>query len=77
MTPNRMTKIFNKSGGCNEDCLNCQFPDCYKPEITIQKGNEYVREKDDETLTSQQKIYTLELGGYGGASPNLSKKFLY
>lgn len=30
MTQNRMTKIFNASGGCEEDCLNCKYPDCYK-----------------------------------------------
>ena len=35
MTTNMMSRIFKKSGGCNEDCLNCKYPDCYKPELTI------------------------------------------
>lgn len=30
MTQHKMTKIFNKEGGCDEDCFNCKYPDCYK-----------------------------------------------
>ena len=37
MTANRMAKIYTENGGCNEDCLNCKYPDCYKPMKAIIK----------------------------------------
>lgn len=79
MTQNRMTKIFNKKGGCNEDCFNCPFPDCYKPvsEMECTRNTMHISRVDKESGESQAKMFTVMLGGYGGARPNLSKKFLY
>lgn len=31
MTNTQKKRIFIKRGGCNEDCFNCKYPDCYKP----------------------------------------------
>lgn len=39
MTQHKMTKIFIKKGGCNEDCFNCKYPDCYKPSYMMKKEN--------------------------------------
>lgn len=77
MTQNRMTKIFNAKGGCNEDCFNCPFPDCYKPPQDM-KYNEsfFVSRVDKEEIgESQARMYTVMLGGYGGVRPNISKKY--
>lgn len=35
MTQTQMNRIFIKNGGCNEDCFNCKYPDCYKPSKEI------------------------------------------
>lgn len=75
MTPNKMTKIFNKKGGCSEDCFNCPYPDCYKPSQEIKFNESFAVTKT--AGKSQSRMFTLNLGGYGGARPNLSKKFLY
>lgn len=75
MTQTKMTKIFNKKGGCDEDCFNCPYPDCYKPSQTIKSDESFIIPK--MSGKSQARMFTLKLGGYGGARPNLSKKFLY
>ena len=77
MTQNKMTKIFNKKGGCNEDCFNCPFPDCYKPVNDMKYNESFSVSKAICGTESQARMFTLELGGYGGARPNISKKFLY
>ena len=77
MTQNKMTKIFNKKGGCNEDCFNCPFPDCYKPSQKMKYDESLFVSKAVAEVESQARMFTLELGGYGGARPNISKKFLY
>lgn len=67
-----------KYQGCNEDCFNCSYPDCYKPA----QGMKPIHHKDgigrakEKKLTSQQKMYSLCLGGKGTNSPNSSKSFL-
>lgn len=76
MTQNRMTKIFNKKGGCNEDCFNCPFPDCYKPTQEMKYNESFFVSKAVVEAESQARMFTLELGGYGGPRPNISKKFL-
>ncbi len=75
MTNNKMTRIFNKKGGCTEDCFNCPFPDCYKPSQDIKFNESFT--VPNITGKSQARMFTVMLGGYGGARPNLSKKFLY
>lgn len=69
-------KGWRKFKGCSEDCLNCPYPDCYKP------AKEIKHEFNMKTLLfggseaeSQQRMFTLELGGHGGATPNISRKF--
>lgn len=76
MTQNKMTKIFNKKGGCNEDCFNCPFPDCYKPSQKLKCDESFFVSKAVVEVESQARMFTLELGGYGGPRPNISKKFL-
>lgn len=76
MTQNKMTKIFKRRGGCNEDCFNCPYPDCYKPTQEMKYNESFSVSKAESTGESQARMFTLELGGYGGARPNISKKFL-
>ena len=40
MTEHKKTKIFKKKGGCNEDCFNCKYADCYKPTHLMKKGKQ-------------------------------------
>ncbi|MEE0897509.1 MAG: hypothetical protein U0L88_07770 [Acutalibacteraceae bacterium] len=40
MTEHKKTKIFKKKGGCNEDCFNCKYADCYKPTHLIKRGKQ-------------------------------------
>jgi hypothetical protein len=68
----RKTIKFN---GCDEDCAHCPYPDCLKPAYQIKSDDNFISKKEKDDLTSQQKMYTLCLGGYGGARPNTSKKF--
>lgn len=75
MTEHKKTKIFKKKGGCNEECAHCPYPDCYKPSHQIKSDGEFISKKEKETMTSQGKMYTVCLGGYGGVRPNLSKKY--
>jgi hypothetical protein len=62
-----MLKLSKRFHGCNEDCLNCPYPDCYKPVSQMKKS---IREMtnlprcDKEGGESQNKMYTLELGGH-------------
>ena len=63
--------------GCNEDCFNCPYPDCYKPAGKMKHDSSFFISKAETTSESQAKMFTVMLGGYGGARPNLSKKFLY
>ena len=63
-------KGYRKFHGCDEDCANCPYPDCYKP-VTLMKP---MRELDGilkkcRESESQQKMYTV--------SSNLSKKFIW
>lgn len=59
--------------GCNEDCLNCKYPDCYKP--TYQMKTDKTFKVSKKSTESQSKMYTLSLGKYGGTSANISKKY--
>ena len=42
MTEHKKTKIFKKKGGCNEDCFNCKYKDCYKPTHLMKKENKFI-----------------------------------
>ena len=66
-----------KWNGCDEDCGNCSYPDCYKPAKEIRATKETATVREKEHPTSQQRMYTLCLGGYGGTGPNASKKFMF
>ena len=63
--------------GCNEDCANCPYPDCYKPVHQMKATREIATVREVEHPTSQQKMYTLCIGGYGRTSPNARKKFMF
>jgi hypothetical protein len=71
-------KGYRKFHGCNEDCFNCPYPDCYKPikEMKPLRETADISRVDKMSGNSQGNMYTLELGGYGGAKPNMSRKFM-
>ena len=54
-------RIKVKFTGCDEDCAHCPYPDCLKPVKEIKTENISKREKEQET--SQQKMYTVGVGG--------------
>lgn len=63
--------------GCDEDCFNCPYPDCLKPvsQIKLEVNMRTVLFGDCKGTSPTPKMYTLELGGYGGVRPNISRKF--
>lgn len=63
-----------KFHGCNEDCFNCPYPDCKKPAGKF-KTDRTVIEAKPKSTESAPRMYTLELGGFGGINPNISRKF--
>jgi hypothetical protein len=69
-----MDKRKPKYKGCNEDCLNCPYPDCLKPVKKMKSEHllDVARPSEEESVPH---IFTLELGGYGGARPNISRKY--
>jgi hypothetical protein len=68
-------KGVRKYKGCNEDCLNCKYPDCYKPTYQMRTDRTFFISKANKERESQSKMYTLSLGKYGGTSANISKKY--
>ena len=75
MTEWAKSKAYKAAGGCNEDCFNCPFPDCYKVSSllkTDEAAKEALKVGGD---TSQSRMYTLELGGVGRNMPNISRKY--
>lgn len=64
-----------KFKGCSEDCAACPYPDCYKPANKLKATRDLEIGAIENRGKDQQKMYTLELGGYGGAGPNISRKF--
>lgn len=61
--------------GCEEDCQNCPYPDCYKPIHELKASTELTPLQVENKGKQQSHMYTLELGGVGKNMPNLSKKF--
>ena len=61
--------------GCDEDCLNCPYADCYKPVHELKSTTDFCSGVVEEVGESQQRMFTIELGGVGKNMPNLSKKF--
>ena len=43
MTEIMKTKAFKRRGGCDEDCMNCPYPDCYKPTESIKSDRTYAK----------------------------------
>lgn len=68
-------KGYRKFKGCDEVCENCPYPDCYKPARLMRPTRELGIEEVQNRGKDQQKMYTLALGGYGGATPNTKRKF--
>lgn len=73
----RQAKAKLKYHGCNEDCEHCTYPDCLKPAHDMKPTRDVtdISRVDRMGGESQGRMFTLELGGYGGARPNISKKF--
>jgi hypothetical protein len=64
--------------GCNEDCFNCQYPDdCHKPSSKCKpdKAMRAAHKTLSRNSESQSRMFTIELGGFGGSMPNISRKF--
>jgi hypothetical protein len=80
-----MLKLGRKKGikkfkGCEEDCLNCPYPDCYKPAQDMKPLSDITNIARCDRVgngESQGKMYTLELGGYGKTKPNASRKYYF
>ena len=77
MTENMKTKAFKRRGGCDEDCMNCPYPDCYKPTMECKTDifvSALLRERPSKEKSALH-MFTVELGGTGTNRPNLSRKF--
>jgi hypothetical protein len=61
--------------GCNDDCFNCTYPDCRKPSYKMGVDKHLQSALQVERIVSAPKMYTLELGGRGCDTPNLSRKY--
>lgn len=48
--------------GCDEDCFNCPYPDCYKPGRLTTLQDAIVPDFEG-VKKSESKHYTLELSG--------------
>ena len=59
----RFKKPKVKFNGCDEDCENCPYPDCLKPAYQIRKYGDFISKREREQETSQQKMYTVSVGG--------------
>lgn len=70
-------KAYRSAGGCNEDCLNCKYEDCYKParEMKTDELTKSALSVARKVNNSNCAMYTLELGGVGRNMPNISKKY--
>lgn len=77
LSSNKQSRIYKAKGGCNEDCLNCHYPDCYKPisEIDYKSPLPRVDKIHNSNSTIYSPMFTLELGSMGRNTPNISKKF--
>ena len=77
MTENMKTKAFKRRGGCDEDCMNCPYPDCYKPTESIKSDRTYAKVLCDRPSKEKSALhmFTVELGAAGTNRPNLSRKF--
>ena len=77
MTENMKTKAFKRRGGCDEDCINCPYPDCYKPTMECKTDtfvSALLRERPSKEKSAPH-MFTVELGGAGTNRPDLSRKF--
>lgn len=72
MTENKKGRIFKKGGGCDEDCFNCPYPDCYKPALQMKKEK---TEPPIRERKSRPHMYTVMLGGVGRDKPNIARQF--
>lgn len=68
-------KLGQEFRGCDEDCLNCAYPDCLKPSREMKPTREVSSKVIEHVGKSQQRMFTLELGGVGKNMPNISRKF--
>lgn len=73
MTETAKGRMFVKNGGCNEDCLNCPYPDCYKPALQNCRYccNAYIQGDDVFYCDKKNKLYS----GSTGKTANNCKYF--
>lgn len=66
-----------KFQGCDEDCFNCPYPDCFKPPHQMKPLNDItnITRVNKVNGESQGRMFTVELGKYNGVNPNIKKKF--
>lgn len=67
---------MKKFNGCNENCMNCNYPDCLKPANQLKTDKDIKSALKASNGRSQAPMFTLEIGGFGGSMPNVSRKFL-
>lgn len=60
--------------GCNEDCLNCKYPDCLKPANEMQSDHLIKVARPSET-ESAPHMYTVELGKINTIIPNVNRSY--
>ncbi len=75
MTERAKGRIYNASGGCDEDCFHRRYPDCYKPAYSLKTDIAAKAAVQVSSGSSQNRMYILELGGAGRNTPNLSRKY--
>ena len=63
--------------GCDENCLNCPYPDCYKPMHLLKSTADFCSGVVEKVGESQQRMFTIELGGVGKNMPNISRKYYF
>ncbi len=66
---------MKKFNGCNENCFKCEYKDCLKPAGKMKMDKDIKQALKASKGRSQSPMFALELGGYGGCMPNLSRKY--
>ena len=49
-------KGYKKYKGCTEDCLNCPYPDCYKPDYLF-KADKGLKQALKKQSTAKSNLY--------------------
>lgn len=64
-----------KYTGCDEDCFHCPYSDCRKPASELKSDISVLLRTGGGGVESAPHMFTVELGGIGRNTPNISRKF--